>query len=186
MTELLSGHIFLWYFITVSMLFSVYYFHRLLCLAAHVCFLTNSRFVYVHAVVQRSSSSIITVPALPENVLATGYSGLQLKTEIQRATSYNRCRWIYNENVIDIFTPKFSCKNRTESFFELTCVKTNSVVTTRLTIFTPVESDVNASVQCLLVVSGETISSIFLHVTGIVMDLPHFYCASTLTNKDAF
>ena len=112
-----------------------------------------------------------TFPLLPENVLTTGYSGLQLTTRIEMANKYDECRWIYNnEDPFTIFRFNIVCQNRTVTGrdFVTLCANNSNFVTTSLIVQSPISSQTNASMECTKTLGGnfDTISSITLHVRG--------------------
>ena len=98
-----------------------------------------------------SQQIINTFPALPDNVLATGYYGLQLTFQIDQPDGYQICRWKYEgKPTVEIFTPGLQCRNRSDTGtnFSLTCVNENNVIVTSLIVNFPVQSQVIVYAEC--------------------------------------
>ena len=116
-------------------------------------------------------TNITTTPLLPNNEIATGYSGLKLMTRIEAADLYQSCSWLKNESSLRaIFNTFISCSNNnveTESH-RFNCVKKKHVITATLTFVSPVDIDVsgNYRVQCL---DGSLIGFIIAQLNIMVM-----------------
>ena len=120
---------------------------------------------------QQTSQTMRIFPTLPDNVLATGYYGLQLTTHIDQPNRYQICRWRYEgQPSVQIFTPGLLCGNRsvTGTSFSMTCTKKNNQIVTSLIVEFPVQSKVLVRAECV-VLDGqpyEEISFIILNVSG--------------------
>ena len=116
-------------------------------------------------------SVIETLPILPENMLATGYSSLQLTTQIEHSDAYEACQWNY-EGYVPVLIKTFfvGCENRTEygSTILLVCTEENNQITSSLIIHFPIESPVRVRVECVVVIGDpfEVTSFINLSVKG--------------------
>ena len=116
-------------------------------------------------------SVIETQPILPEDMLSTGYSSLQLTTQIKQSDRYEICQWKYEGYVpVDIKTSFVDCGNRTEngSNILLLCAEVNNQITTSLVIRFPVQNLVSVQVHCAVLTGNtfEEISSINISVKG--------------------
>ena len=118
---------------------------------------------------QKSSSVLETLPVLPENVLATGYSGVQFIAQIENSNMYETCRWRYGQEApFAVFSFNIACQDRMERNFQTTCVNNSNHITTGLTVQFPIIQGVVARVECA-VITGDpyaTISSINFNVAG--------------------
>ena len=118
---------------------------------------------------QQSPSVLETLPVLPENMLATGYSGLQFIAQIENSNMYETCRWTYGrEAPFAVFSINIACQDRMERNFTTTCVNNSNHITTGLTVQFPIIQGVVAYVECAVITGNPyaIISSINLDVEG--------------------
>ena len=105
------------------------------------------------ASVVAQQSIIETLPFLPDSVLAIGYSGLQVTTQIKQSNEYETCRWIYEGVVpIEIKTIVAPCENRSQiagvANISLLCEEENNQIIISLIIRFPIQNPVRIQVQC--------------------------------------
>ena len=122
-----------------------------------------------------SQQSVIkTLPILLENTLSTGYSVLQLTTQIEQSNRYEICQWNYEGiALIHMKTTAVSCENRTDAQtgvnnVSLICMEENNQIATSLVIQFRIQSPVRVQVQCAVLTGNpfEEISSINISVKG--------------------
>ena len=125
------------------------------------------------AFVVAQQSIIETLPFLPDNVLATGYSNLQLTTQIKQSNEYETCRWIYEGVVpIDMKTIVAPCENRSQiasvANISLLCEEENNQIITSLVIRFPIQNPMRIQVQCARITgdSYANMSSTTINVQG--------------------
>ena len=120
-------------------------------------------------------TDITTTPFLPDNEIATGYSGLKLMIRIEAADRYQSCRWFKNRITFGtIFNRNpngLSCNinNVKTANHHFSCVEENKVVTATVTFVSPVDvgDNGNYQVECSDAVLEEfNISQINLTVMG--------------------
>jgi len=115
--------------------------------------------------IQAQFTSIESSPILPENILVTNYSGLQLSTHIAlRNFSYNICEWVVDDGdrrqSVEFFYSNFldlNCINQTsisnEFFLMITCSIGEALLNTSLTIISPLRAGMwNIFVQCIYII----------------------------------
>ena len=112
-------------------------------------------FVFVDSFAQfLQITNITTTPFLPDNEIATGYSGLKLMIRIEAADLYQSCSWLKDESFFwEIFNNFISCSNNNvkTNNHQFSCVEENQVVTATVTFVSAVDIDDNGNyrVQCL-------------------------------------
>ena len=114
--------------------------------------------------------NVTTTPHLPENILASGYSGLKLTTRYIDQ-NFVECSWRFQSQSV-AFVNFVSCFNVTQSGLQTTCMRDNNVTTTSLVVSYPLNTTTN-SVEFLLQCRTasdriETIASINVSIQGNV------------------
>ena len=99
-------------------------------------------------------TNITTTPFLPDNKIATGYSGLKLMIVIEAADLYQSCSWMKDGIFsMTIFNGFISCGGNNDEIKNrrFSCVKENQVVRATVTFVSSVNIDDNGNyqVQCL-------------------------------------
>ena len=111
-------------------------------------------FVFVGSFAQSLHiTNITTIPFLPDNKIATGYSGLKLMIRIEAANLYQSCEWLKDESFFGVIFSRnndvTSCDNF-ENIHNFSCVEEKQVVTAAITKVSLVdmEDSGNYRVQC--------------------------------------
>ena len=128
-------------------------------------------------------STIVTSPALLDNVLATGFNGLEFFSFIDNADRYLTCSWLYNSSgnfytqlIFSSFVNGVQCANsgflnESISHIDSNCSIHNNQVYSNVALLTPVKDDLSYYIQ-FLNRSGFPIftESIKINVSGSMMN----------------
>ena len=134
--------------------------------------LLNVNFIYFSfADMNANQTTITTTPYLPQNVLASGFSGLKLTTQFVNQ-NFIDCSWLLqSENVL--FLNFVACFNVTQNGLQATCMQDNNLITTSLVVFYSLNTTNNPAeflLRCRTQSSGVgTISSIIIAIRGSVL-----------------
>ena len=93
-------------------------------------------------------------------------------TQIEEANLYQSCAWQKDSaNVGSIFSRDvLSCSNRTNFFFELSCIEANNIITATATFVSPMQKDDGGvyQVQCRFTnLSEVVVAEITFMISGI-------------------
>ena len=121
------------------------------CIAPFIIRIIFVVFSDVSVFAQRSYN-METYPAIPENKLATNFSGLRLSTYVTGYTqSGSRCQWEFGDRspivLFDRGNYRF-CRNVTGSYYISNCVERNSRISTTLIITDPIGETTSVRLQC--------------------------------------
>ena len=83
-----------------------------------------------------SSASISTHPPLHNNILARGYANFKVKACI-KAESYISCLWKYESISHTFYFNGVGCRPSLTSDYMVKCSENNKIITTSMTILTP-------------------------------------------------
>ena len=121
------------------------------------------------------STSITTLPFLPNNVVVTDYNSFMIMIQIENAGFYQGCFWLRNSSFIGAIFSRESvvCNNRTDSAtgFKFTCVEANNIIKATATYMSPVQEHDSSlhQVFCRLHdLSEVVIAQIDIKVSGTV------------------
>ena len=128
-------------------------------------------------------STIVTSPALPDNVLATGFNGLKFFSFIDNADRYPICSWVYNSSgnfytqlIFLSFDNGVQCANsglliENISHIDSNCSIRNNQVYSNVALLTPVKDDLSYYIQSLNISGFPVIKeSIKIIVSGSMMN----------------
>ena len=111
-----------------------------------------------------NQTTITTTPYLPQNVLASGYSGMKFTTQFV-SQDYIECSWLFqSQNVL--FLNFVACVNVTQNGLQVTCMGDN-MITTSLVVTYPLNTNISDEVllQCRSASSGIEIVSLIIIAT---------------------
>jgi len=103
-------------------------------------------------------SKITTIPSLPDYVLATNFTGLELKSVIDGIDQYQECSWSFLGDGIRGYSGLFfstfgqePCGNYTrENAFNHSCINQNNQIITTIVILATIQSDVSYTIRCFV------------------------------------
>ena len=124
-----------------------------------------------------NAGNITITPALPENILASGYSGLRLTTLFVNR-NYEECFWRFNSVQANFYNP-VACGNTTSNGLLLLCIKHGMVgeemITTSLTVPYPLQrtqSPAQFAVLCRISLTDlTTIASTSIVIQGTTLQM---------------
>jgi len=99
------------------------------------------------------SSTISTIPYLPNDIVTTGYSELQV-VSVFDPLEFSHCRWRYLDQslmrTVELFSPgKLYCEDRNDTpNFPLFCAESEGIINSTLILMFPLQTNFTVFVEC--------------------------------------